>query len=347
MHGRDTLQTSKEIQRRTGRTFHLATRLLPEWARHPTYVLYAFFRVADEVVDDPEPGPPAEQRAELERIRTGALGARDLDADDDTDRVLAAVRELAERHDIDDVEIDEFVDAMAMDVEQSSYDTAADLDGYLRGSSVAVAYMMLSVMDPPEAEAARPHAEALGEAFQLTNFVRDVREDVLDYDRVYLPRETLRRHGATEADVRALRFDTDVAAAVRAELERTEARYREGVAGIRHLPADCRLAVLAAATLYAEHHRLIRRRGFDVVSERPTLSMPRRLWVLARTWLHYRRTGDPEATFYRVAPIGEEPESEEVPVGGADPSRGRLARLVGPTRALAGTMRSWLPSGWG
>ena len=347
MPDRSDVAASKAIQRRTGRTFHLATRGLPEWARHPTYVLYAFFRMADEVVDDPDPAPPAEQRIELERIREAALDERETD-----DPVLGAFAELRERHGIPEREIHEFIEAMAMDVDRSRYDTYEDLEAYLRGSSVAVAYMMLAVMDPEEKEPARPHAKALGEAFQLTNFLRDVREDIEEYDRIYLPRETLDEYGVTEEQIESLSFDENFAAAMAHELTRTEQLYHKGVAGIRYLPEDCQFAVLAAATLYAEHHRLIRTRGFDVLSARPSLSTPRRLWVLARTWFHWRRTGDPEATFYLVAPV--EPSSAEAAVG-ASPDGSGLAEGEEPGNAdstcrvshglstLVRSVRSWLP----
>jgi phytoene synthase len=364
MIGRTDIETSKEIQRETGRTFHLATKVLPEWARYPTYVLYAFFRVADEVVDEPDPGPPAEQRAELERIRAAALGDGDVD-----DAVLSAFAELRERHDIPDREVHEFVDAMLMDVDHEDYATYDDLQTYLRGSSVAVAYMMLEVMDPAEKEQARPHAEALGEAFQLTNFLRDVREDVVDYDRVYLPLETLREHDASSEQVRALEYDASFADAMRAALADTEARYREGVAGIQYLPESCQLAVLLASTLYAEHHRHIRARECDVLTERRELTRRRRLWVLARTWYHWKRTGDPEATFYAVAPVDEEPTAAEAvgaarrdadgPVGTPDreaaadggevdhpyacPVSGGVTSVTGPARSIAGAVRSLLP----
>jgi len=81
----DQIARSKSIQQQTGKTFHLATRLLPERVREATYVLYAFFRVADEVVDDADGVAPDEQRAELEAIRAAALGERATD-----DPVLAA-----------------------------------------------------------------------------------------------------------------------------------------------------------------------------------------------------------------------------------------------------------------
>jgi phytoene synthase len=336
---RDSVAESKAIQRRTGATFHLATRLLPRRVRHATYVLYAFFRVADDVVDDPDPGPPPAQRRDLERMRAVALGERASD-----DAVLTAFRRVADEHDVPDCEIDEFVDAMLRDVDSEDYDTYADLEAYLRGSSVAVANMMLAVMDPERAEEARPHARALAEAFQLTNFVRDVREDVVEYDRVYLPRATLRTHGVATGDVRALDAATGVRAAVRDELRRTDRLYRKGVAGIRMLPEDCQFAVLLSATLYAEHHRLIRARNFDVLTGRPSLSTARRLAVLARTWVAWRRFGDPEAAFYRVSPVPEtERMAQDIEETGGDQSRDVSSAIRERTPRRLGVVGSVVP----
>jgi len=194
---------------------------------------------------------------------------------------------------------------MEMDIAQARYDTFEDLREYMRGSAVAVGNMMTEVMDPDQKEAALPHARALAEAFQLSNFLRDVREDIQDYGRVYLPQETLERHGVTEEQLADAEVDESFRAVMQEELARTDDLYREGVAGIRYLPEDCQFAVLLAAVLYAEHHRLIRSRGYDVLTETPELTRRRRLWLLARTWWHWRRNGDPEATFYAVSAVTE------------------------------------------
>jgi phytoene synthase len=327
MPEREQLEQSKTIQRRTGRNFHVATRLFPERIRHATYVLYGFFRIADDVVDDPEAPPAPEQRAELARIRAEALGEQPP-----TNPVLAAFDDLREQYDISEREIEEFVSAMERDVSPEDYDTYEDLEAYLRGSAVAVAYMMLDVVEPESPASARPHARALGEAFQLTNFLRDVREDVLDYDRVYLPVETLERHGVSTDQVRRLEFSEGFAAAMRTELERTEALYRTGVEGIEHLPADCQFPVLLAAVIYADHHRLVREQGYDVLSRRPTLSNRRRLTLLARTWWHWRRTGDPVETFAAMDPFGDEADAG-VSVAG-------LRRASDPVKRAVTALRS-------
>jgi len=315
----ESIRRSKAVQRHTGLTFHLATRLLPERVRHSTYVLYAFFRTADEVVDASDPDPPAEMRRELERLRAAALGERETD-----DPVLTAVADLRARHGIAREEIDTFVDSMLMDVETARYETFAELETYLRGSSVAVGHMMLDVMDPAEAERARPPAAALGEAFQLTNFLRDVREDVREYDRIYLPEATLRAHGASHADVEALDPTDGVRAAIRAELRRTERRYHRGVDGIRYLPPDCQFPVLAAAVMYADQHRLVREQGCDVLSARPTLTRRRRLSLVARAWVRWQFESDPLRVFYRVTDLDPPADADAGAVGResvAGPSR--------------------------
>jgi phytoene synthase len=334
----DQIRQSKSIQRRTGKTFHLATRVLPERVRHATYVLYAFFRVADEVVDAADTAPPAEQRRRLEQLRRQALGREPAD-----DPVLDAFAELRETHDIPESDVNVFIDAMLSDVDTDRYETYDDLEAYMDGSAAAVGRMMTEIMETPRAEEAIPHATALGEAFQLSNFLRDVREDVVERDRIYLPLETLEEHGVTEAQVLNFEYDEGFRGAIEAELRRTEALYREGVEGIRYLPDDCQFAVLLAAVLYADHHREIRRRDCDVLSTTPSLSGARKLFLLAKTRLYWAMEGDPVAVFRRVSavPYPGDGDTARDP-GHSGPSRGRLSGLVGGL--TGGRVFGWLRS---
>ena len=291
----DQIARSKSIQQQTGKTFHLATRLLPERVREATYVLYAFFRVADEVVDDADGVAPDEQRAELEAIRAAALGECATD-----DPVLAAFSELREEYDLNDEDIEVFIDAMVSDIDTDEYATYDELEAYMDGSASAVGRMMTDVMNPDDPEKALPHATALGEAFQLTNFLRDVREDIVERDRIYLPQSTLAQHGVTNEQIRNFEMDENVAAAMQTELRRAEELYERGVAGIKYLPEDCQLAVLLAAVLYADHHRLIRTHDYDVLSTTPQLSTARKLYLLAKTRWRWIWNKDPEAVFWAV-----------------------------------------------
>ena len=312
----DQIDTSKQIHKRTGRTFYVATKLLPERVRTATYVLYAFFRVADEVVDRTDDPDPEAQRRRLESMRAAALGeSAETETLPDNERaVIDAFRSLADEKGISDQEINVFIDAMIQDIETTRYEAFEDLTEYMRGSSVAVANMMMAAMEmsDEDREEAQSHAGALAEAFQLTNFLRDVHEDIHYYGRVYIPQETLERYGVSETGLAEANVTDGFVSAMRHELQRTERLYREGVAGIRMLPEDCQFGVLLAAVFYAEHHRLIRTRDYDVLSETPELGRLRRGYLLVRTWIHWRRHRDPEATFYAVSAISRGSEGEGV-----------------------------------
>lgn len=292
------VRIGRAIQQRTGQTFHLATRLLPERVREPTYVCYGFFRVCDEVVDDPGDRSPAEQVARLEDLRAAALGEREADHP-----VVAAFSEVRETYHVPAGEIEAFVDAMAADATTDRYETGEDLRWYVRGSAAAVGVMLSAIMQPDDPERAKPHAVALGEALQLTNFLRDVREDARERGRVYLPVETLTRHGASVEQVLDCNPTPGVRAAVATELRRAERRYRDGVAGIRYLPADCQFPVLLSAILYADYHRQIRDRGFDVFSDPPKLRSIRAARLLAESRVRWAFWSDPESVFAAVTDV--------------------------------------------
>jgi phytoene synthase len=169
------LADGRAIQRETGKTFHLATRLFPEEIRDATYVLYGFVRIADEIVDGEAERSPAEQAAAIEELREIVL--EDAPADEP---VLEAFQTVRDAYGIRQEDLEAFLDAMAADVdgEGTRYATPEAVDDYIHGSAAAVGLMMTAVMGVDE-PAARPHAASLGAAFQLTNFLRDVREDVV------------------------------------------------------------------------------------------------------------------------------------------------------------------------
>lgn len=311
----EQVKLSRAIQKRTGKTFFFATRFLPERVRHRTHVLYAFFRICDEVVDDyNDEGDAEEKHRELESIRGKALGKRETE-----EPVIAAFSSVREEHGIPEREVNEFIDAMQTDLTKSRYEDFEELREYMRGSAAAVGNMMTCIMGVEDYEATKPHAEALGEAFQMTNFVRDVREDAEKRGRIYLPLETLERHGVEERDVLSLETTDGFKKAVRDELRRAEELYREGVEGIRLLPEDCRFPVLLASVMYAEHHHLIRARDYDVLSSEPSLGTLRKLRTYGRTRLAWARDKDPEAVFDRVSAVGVEKPASRV---------GRLKRRI-------------------
>ena len=193
------------------------------------------------------------------------------------DPVIAAVGHSVRTCGIADECFDRFFGAMAQDLTQTTYETWDDLLGYMDGSAAVIGEMMLPVLRPGT-DAVTP-ARALGLAFQLTNFLRDVAED-LDRGRVYLPQEDLRAFGA---DPWARTADDAWRALMAFEIERCRELYRSADVGIAMLPPASARCVQAARVLYAEILDRIEALDHDVFAGRAHVPTGRKLAVAGRT----------------------------------------------------------------
>ena len=186
--------TCRALNARHGRTYFLATRLLPRARRPAVHALYGFARYADEIVDDlDDTSTPAAKAARIDALAEQLALA--LDGGPAAHPVLAALADTARRYAIDRDHFTDFLVSMRMDTEVTDYATFAELDRYVHGSAAVIGLQMLPILGTtvPRADA-EPAAAALGVAFQLTNFLRDVGED-LDRGRVYLPADELAAFG--------------------------------------------------------------------------------------------------------------------------------------------------------
>jgi 15-cis-phytoene synthase len=261
-----------------GRSYHLATRLLTPDRRPAVHALYAAARTADDLVDVPGPDP-AGDLADWSR----ALLA-DLDAGWSEDPVRLALVDTYRRHDIAVEHLVDFLAAMTSDLHVSGYPTMDALDRYMWGSAAVIGLQVLPVLGTAPGvarEEAAPHAIALGEAFQLTNFLRDVGEDV-DRGRVYLPEDAMAAHGVTREQLAAKRHDARFAALMREMVAVVRRRYADAAPGTPLLAPESRDCVRAATALYGGILREIERAGYRVLDRRVSVSKPRRLAVFAR-----------------------------------------------------------------
>ncbi|HEY4703196.1 MAG TPA: phytoene/squalene synthase family protein, partial [Streptosporangiaceae bacterium] len=191
---RAAYQRCRELNARHGRTYYLATKLLTRAQRPAVHALYGFARWADDIVDDVPPGTsPAQVAQHLDTLRRDLFDGLHRGSSDDP--ILAAVVDTAGRYQLAPDLFTDFMDSMRMDLEVTSYPDRAALDRYVHGSAEVIGLQVLPVLGTvgPRHEAA-PYAAALGKAFQLTNFLRDVAED-LDRGRVYLPADELAAFG--------------------------------------------------------------------------------------------------------------------------------------------------------
>ncbi|MEU0370145.1 phytoene/squalene synthase family protein, partial [Streptomyces sp. NPDC006283] len=243
----------RRLNARHGKTYFLATRLLPVERRSAVHALYGFARWADDIVDDLDRRQTPEERDRLLRRLESDL-AQGLRTGGGDEPVVKAVADTAERYAIDPRLFADFMASMRSDLSVTDYPTYADLRAYMHGSAAVIGLQMLPVLGTVVArEEAAPHAAALGVAFQLTNFLRDVGED-LDRGRVYLPADLLAAHGVErpllEWSRRTGGRDPRIRAAFVEADAMTRAVYREAEPGIAMLDPRVRPCIRTAFTLY-------------------------------------------------------------------------------------------------
>lgn len=279
---RAAYERCRQLNARHGRTYYLATKLLPPARRPAVHALYGLARRADDIVDEAPPGTGAGRVAAGLAAVAGALTVG-LRAGHSEDPLLAAVVDTAVRYRIAPGLFEDFFASMRMDLTVRGYADRAALDVYVHGSAEVIGLQVLPVLGTvcPVAEA-EPYAAALGKAFQLTNFLRDVGED-LDRGRVYLPADELAAFGVDWALLEWCRAHRTTDPRVRAALAEQHARTRESYAfardGIALLAPESRPCVATALTLYSRILAEIEASGFAVFARRAKVGRLRRIGV--------------------------------------------------------------------
>ena len=267
-----------------GRTYYLATRLLPAWKRPHVHALYGFTRYTDEIVDRPGSLTAEERARRLAEWTDQFLSAMAGTPVDDP--ILRAVRHTIETFNLDHDDFARFLKSMAMDLEVREYADYEELLSYMEGSAAAIGTMMLPILGVTDSERAREPARQLGLAFQLTNFIRDVAED-LARGRIYLPLQDLAMFGVTPADLHAAadrrRADPPVQALIAYEVRRARGHYAAAASGIPMLDPGSQACIRTAYHLYAQILNEIERRDYNVFAGRAVVPRRRRLAVALRS----------------------------------------------------------------
>jgi len=270
----------KDFNKRHGTTYYWSTKVLPKVKQHHVHALYAFARYADDIVDEiPSQGGrdvPTEVRADA-LADFGNRFFADVEAGRSDDPVLKAVVHTVRAFDVDIDAFHRFLRSMTMDLTVESYETWDDLLVYMDGSAAVIGEMMLPILEPSDYDAALPHARDLGNAFQLTNFLRDVDED-LDRGRQYIPLEDSRRFGV---DLNERRVSPEFVELMRFEIERCRKLYRSAEIGTSMLPDRSAKCVGAAHTLYGRILDKIEAQDYDVFTSRASVSTTEKARLVA------------------------------------------------------------------
>ena len=328
------LRASYEACRRLhadhGKTYYLATLLLPPYKRPHVNALYGFARYADEFVDSftaPDPEellrwggrflvdlergdsedpiaralihtartwgiPHAHFRDFLASMRmditvTGYATYADLERGHSDDEIGRALIHTARTFEIPHAHFRDFLASMRMDITVTGYATYGDLEHYMYGSAAVIGLEMVPILGPLTDEA-YPRARALGEAFQLSNFIRDVGED-LRRGRVYLPQEDLDRYEVTRADLARGVVTPAIRALLRFEISRARALYAVAQPGVALLDPTSRDCVQTAITLYGGILAEVERADYQVLTGRVRVPTARRARVALPALVRARR----------------------------------------------------------
>lgn len=311
----DAYRLCRDLNEQHGKTYFLATRLLPADKRAGVHALYGFARMVDDIVDvdsgDSESGyvpalssvtvdstgtspTEADRRASAKldlfeaRIRD-ALDGQPL-GESRSDLVLRALVDTTARYSISHDYYYAFLHSMRMDIPgtkmfRSRYRTMDELSEYMYGSAAVIGLQMLPILGTAtDRDSAAGPAVALGEAFQLTNFIRDMGED-LDRDRIYLPTEELNAFGVDEGLLRNClvtgRSDVRLERALAHLIAHTRAVYRTAEPGIDMLDPVVRPAMRTAFVLYGDILRAVEDSGYRVLHKRAHVSQRRRMSIAA------------------------------------------------------------------
>ena len=282
---RESYKECKRLNSLHGKTYYLATLLLPKAKRPHVHALYGFARYADEIVDDLGSTLSAkEKRDSLERWSEQLL--QDITHGRSHDHIGRALVDTVRRFDIPIAYFEAFLHSMSMDLSVAEYETYEDLMEYVYGSAAVIGLQMVHVlgtMEGKKSEALIP-AEKLGIAFQLANFIRDVGED-LERGRVYLPMSELRAHGVTRAMLENRTLTPQIIEALKFQIARVRALQTEANAGINLLSPDSRPCIRAASELYCGIVDEVEKIDYNIFEKRAKTSTLRRASVAFPAWI--------------------------------------------------------------
>jgi len=279
---RASYEECKRLNALHGKTYYLATLLLPKAKRPFVHALYGFARYADEIVDDLASTLTDQQKAtELKNWGDGVLAG--IKSGNSNDQVGRALIDTVNRFDIPHEHFVAFLHSMTMDLTVIEYANYEALMEYVYGSAAVIGLEMVPILGALSQAAYEP-AEKLGVAFQLANFIRDVGED-LDRGRVYLPQDELAQFGVDRELLEARKLTPEIIAALKFQIERVRQLQREAAPGIKELEAVSRPCIEAASELYCGIVDEVEAIGYDIFNKRAKTSTARRIRVAGRAYV--------------------------------------------------------------
>ena len=288
---RNSYLECKRLNNLHGKTYFLATRLLPPAKRPFVHALYGFARYADEIVDDLASTLSENEKADaLKSWGTEVLA--NIKIGKSNDHIGTALVDTVNRFSIPISYFEAFLHSMTMDLTVTEYHTYDDLYEYVYGSAAVIGLEMVPILGTISKQSmteANIAAEKLGTAFQLANFIRDVGED-LTRGRVYLPVTELQSHGVTREMLEARIVTPQIKNALKEQIQRVRSLQAEAKVGINLLSAESRACIEAASELYCGIVDEVEKIDYQIFDKRAKTSNWRRLKVALPAYLKARNS---------------------------------------------------------
>lgn len=276
---RSGIEKCREITRHYGTSYYFATQFFPREVREGIYAVYSFARIPDEIVDDPNKGTKEETLAKLEEFRQNWLAA--MKAGGSEDEIMNAIVWAFNKFGIPVSDGEAFLKSMFLDEEKFTYENYAELEDYMYGSAAVIGLMVTRIVGYSSDEAFY-HAKQLGYAFQVTNFLRDIRQDEEELGRIYMPLDELRQFGLSAEDIANRVYDERFVAFMKFQIERNRQIYREALPGIPMLAWRGRLAVKVSYMLYKAILDEIERVNYNVYLGRVRTNFMQKVWLTVK-----------------------------------------------------------------
>ncbi|HUW87992.1 MAG TPA: phytoene/squalene synthase family protein [Candidatus Paceibacterota bacterium] len=278
---RASYKECKRLNTTHGKTYYLATLLLPKSKRPFVHALYGFARYADEIVDDLSSRLDAVERG-LQLKSWGQSILASLRSGESQDPVGRALIDTATRFSVPIEYFESFLHSMTMDLSIVEYETFDQLMEYMYGSAAVIGLEMAQVLGI-STPGALESAKKLGIAFQLANFIRDISED-LDRGRIYLPLEELKVSGVNRAMLEKRVLTPEIVEALKFQITKVRILQEEANAGISLLPRESRPCIRAASEMYCGIIDAVEANGYDIFNSHSQVPVIRKAKVMLQSY---------------------------------------------------------------
>lgn len=277
-------QAVEAVTKQFGTSYYFATRFLPSDLRQATYALYSFFRIPDEIVDNAVDVNAEAILLELEdweKMWYQAYSGKQTPYP-----VLNITAEIFRKYNIPYQYSLDFLTAMKQDVYTNRYNTYKDLQQYMYGSASVVGLMMSYIIGFNNIKAL-DYAPYLGEAMQLTNFIRDIGEDYKQRGRIYLPQSDMQKYNIDEDIIASNKITPEFIELIKFEIKRTRELYRKSDQGLKYLNKRGRFAVVMASRMYEAILDKVEQNKYDVLNKRARTSKREKIYILGKAALEH------------------------------------------------------------